>query len=466
MIERPLNTEHSHNPPQRKVVIIGNGVSGITAARHIRKMSDDRIQVISDETDHFFARTALMYVYMGHMRYEDIKPYEDFFWDKNRIERVRGWVKRIDTEKKRLYLADEKELRYDVLILALGSSYNLIGWEGQDLDGVQGLYSWQDLELMENNTQNAERAVVVGGGLIGVEMAEMLRTRNIEVDLLVREDRYWGSILPPEEGEMVSRHAQEHEVRIHHRSELERIEGGGDGKVAAVHTKDGQRLPADFVGITIGVHPKIELLENTSIETQKGVMVDRHFRTNVPDVYAVGDCAQFKDPPEGRGAIEQVWYTGKMHGEVVAHNICGNEVAYEPGPWFNSAKFFDIEYQTYGRVPPEPEATEGVGTFYWEHEEGRKAFRVTWDEASGSVIGFNLMGIRVRHELCERWIKEGRHVDEVMRALHRANFDPEFTPRHDKQILHAYNLRFGKDLRPLKEPSLLQRIFGKEKLTD
>ena len=137
----------------KHVVIIGNGIAGTTAARHIRKRSDDKITIISGETDHFFSRTALMYIYMGHMRYEHTKPYEDWFWAKNRLELKKGWVRSIDFQSKTLEL-DQEVLNYDSLILATGSKPNKFGWPGQDLKGVQGLYSFQDLELMEKNTQS------------------------------------------------------------------------------------------------------------------------------------------------------------------------------------------------------------------------------------------------------------------------------------------------------------------------
>ena len=160
----------------QKIVIIGNGIAGITAARHIRKLSDNEITVISGETDHFFSRTALMYIYMGHMKYENTKPYEDWFWDKNRINLKKAWVKSIDFDQKEIALDGEGNMAYDKLILATGSQSNKFGWPGQDLDGVQGLYSYQDLELMEANTKDVHQAVILGGGLIGVEMAEMLHS--------------------------------------------------------------------------------------------------------------------------------------------------------------------------------------------------------------------------------------------------------------------------------------------------
>src|SRR5690606_23696578 len=105
--------------------------------------------------------TALMYIYMGHMRYEDTKPYEDWFWDKNRIGLVRGYVEKVDTKTKQLEFDDGQKMGYDKLIIACGSKSNEFGWPGQELEGVQGLYSIQDLEGMEYYSQNLQRAIIV-----------------------------------------------------------------------------------------------------------------------------------------------------------------------------------------------------------------------------------------------------------------------------------------------------------------
>ena len=175
------------------IVIIGNGIAGITAARHIRKLSDKRITIISAETDFFFSRTALMYVYMGHMRWKDIQPYENWFWKKNRLELKKGYVQSVNTDSKILHFKEGESLTYDKLILATGSTTNTFGWEGLELNGVQGLVSKQDLEMLEKNAPNNKECpstVIVGGGLIGIEMAEMLRTRNIKVTMLIREPAF------------------------------------------------------------------------------------------------------------------------------------------------------------------------------------------------------------------------------------------------------------------------------------
>ena len=118
-----------------------------------------------------------MYVYMGHMTFEHTKPYEDWFWEKNRIGLVQDHVKQIDTEKKQLFLDQSAPISFDKLIIATGSKPSFHQWPGQELKGVQGLYHKRDLDLLEANAPNAQvckRAVVVGGGLIGIELAEML----------------------------------------------------------------------------------------------------------------------------------------------------------------------------------------------------------------------------------------------------------------------------------------------------
>ena len=199
------------------IVIIGNGISGVTAARHIRKLSDKKITIVSAETDYFFSRTALMYVYMGHMKFEHTQPYENWFWEKNNIQLKKGFVKNIDTNSKVLHFAEGDILNYDKLIIATGSKSNKFGWPGQDLKGVMGMYHKQDLENLERfapNNKVCKRAVIVGGGLIGIELAEMLNSRNIPVTFLVRESSFWNGVLPEGESNMINRHIQNHHIDL------------------------------------------------------------------------------------------------------------------------------------------------------------------------------------------------------------------------------------------------------------
>lgn len=435
------------------IVIIGNGISGVTAARHIRKISNasngvshKKITIISAETEHFFSRTALMYIYMGHMTYEHTKPYEDSFWKKNQIDLKFGLVKHIKTQNKTVYLDDGSPMTYDKLILATGSKSNKFGWQGQDLEGVLGLYSKQDLdelEVLAPNNNVCKRAVIVGGGLIGIELAEMLHSRNIPVTFLVREDSFWDNALPIGEAQMISRHILTHGIDLRLKSNLKEIRSDENGRANAVVVEEtGKVIPCNLVGLTPGVSPNIDLVKTTTIETDRGVLVNNFLETNVEQVYAIGDCAQQREPIGQRNAIEPLWYTGRMMGETVAQTICGNKMRYKPGHWFNSAKFFNIEYQTYGWVFPQPK--EGNSHFHWKHDDDTKCITVEYEKDSHQFLGINTFGIRMKHEIFDRWLTEKRSVDYVMEHLKSANFDAEFFKTFEKEILTEW-IKTSKD---------------------
>jgi NAD(P)H-nitrite reductase large subunit len=423
-----------------KIVIIGNGIAGVTAARHIRKYSNDSITIISSETEHFFSRTALMYIYMGHMKFENTKPYEDWFWKKNKIDLVYDHVNAVETQNNTLICRSGKKISYDTLILATGSQPNKFGWPGQDLQGVQGLYSYQDLQLMEQNSKGIKNAVILGGGLIGIEMAEMLLSRNIEVTFLVREKEFWSNVLPMQEAKLISDHVRSHHVDLRLETELLNIQDNGEGKVKGIVTSKNESIECQLVGLTVGVSPSIAFLKDSGIKINRGVLVNELLQTNIANVYAIGDCVERTYELSGRRNIEQVWYTGRMMGEVVAQTICGSPTKYEPGPWFNSAKFFDIEYQTYGNVSPQLKANESE--FYWEHSSKKKAMHFIWDTSSQVFIGINSFGIRLRHEKFDAWLRAKQSISYVLEHLAEANFDPEFFRKHEPEIMQVFEKQF------------------------
>ncbi len=442
------------------IVIIGNGISGVTAARHIRKNSDKEITIVSAETDYFFSRTALMYVYMGHMKFEHTQPYEPWFWKKNRIQLKKGFVSKVHSDANKIEFSNGETLAYDKLIIATGSKPNKFGWPGQDLNGVMGMYHKQDLENLEKyapNNKVCKRAVIVGGGLIGIELAEMLHSRNIPVTFLVREESFWNGVLPQGESELINREIRNNHIDLRLGVNLKEIKSDDIGGVkSVVIAETGEEIACNVVGLTAGVSPNIDFLKDSDIETGRGVKVNRFLETNIENIYAIGDCAEQHEAIGQRRPIEAVWYTGRMMGETVAQTICGNKIAYKPGHWFNSAKFIDIEYQTYGWVWAQTKENEA--RFYWEHKDGKKCIHINYDKNTREFIGINTFGIRMRHNFFDRVLNEKKTVDYVLEHLADANFDPEFYKLHEAEIVAKFNQENNTNIQ-LKKKSW-KRIFS------
>jgi hypothetical protein len=146
-----------------------------------------------------------------------------------------------------------------------------------------------------------------------------------------------------------------------------------------------------------------------------------------------------------------------MMGETVAYNITGKNVDYDPGIWFNSAKFIDIEYQVYGDMPAKHD--ENTESLFWKHSDNEKSVRINYDSTSKVVKGFNLFGIRYRHEVCEKWIKENTHIEQVIQNLGMANFDPEFYKQYEEDIVKQYNQKTGSQL-TLKKKRGLRNVLA------
>jgi NADPH-dependent 2,4-dienoyl-CoA reductase/sulfur reductase-like enzyme len=443
------------------IVIIGNGISGVTAARHIRKNSDKEITIVSAETDYFFSRTALMYVYMGHMKFEHTQPYESWFWKKNRINLKKGYVSKVNSDSNEIEFSDGEKLAYDKLIIATGSKPNKFGWPGQDLNGVMGMYHKQDLENLEKyapDNKTCKRAVIVGGGLIGIELAEMLHSRHIPVTFLVREQSFWNGVLPKGESEMINREIISSGIDLRLGVNLKEIKADANGNVKSiVISETGEEIECNVVGLTAGVSPNVDFLKGSELEIGRGVKVNRFLETNLTDIYAIGDCAEQHEAIGSRRPIEAVWYTGRMMGETVAQTICGNKIEYKPGHWFNSAKFMDIEYQTYGWVWAQTKENEA--RFYWEHKDGTKCIHINYDKTTREFIGINNFGIRMRHEFFDKVLNEKQTVEYVLEHLADANFDPEFFKLHEPEIVSKFNQENNTNIQ-LKKKSW-KRIFSK-----
>jgi NADPH-dependent 2,4-dienoyl-CoA reductase/sulfur reductase-like enzyme len=386
----------------------------------------------------FFSRPALMYVFMGKMRFKDILPFPSDYWVKNKIKKVYGAVKEIDAENQTIVLDNGNVLSYDKLVLALGSQPKSLGLGEFNLEGIQGFYSLQDVEKLQDSANKVKHASIIGGGLIGVELAEMFVSRGISFTFWVREKWFGSNFLPQEEAKIVTNHLTSKNINIKFEREIIGFEADDSNMVKSVESQSGEKVDSDLVCVCIGVEPKVDWLKSTDVQTRAGVLVNAYLQTNIPSIYAVGDCVECINPVHGRKSIETLWYTGRLMGEYLGKNILQvNPQPYEPGIYFNSAKFFDLEYQVYGDVPTS--FSDSYGTVFWKHPTKDKSIRLVFNATNDEFIGCCVLGIRFRQEVCEKWIKEKWKISEVLPLLSEANFDSEFSTRYERELLNIYN---------------------------
>ena len=408
-----------------KIVIIGNGVAGVTCALTARQRSPEAtITLVSGETDYFFSRTALMYAYMDQMRRRDLEPYERSAYEKQRIRLVRDWAVDLNHGKRELTLEKGEKLPFDRLVFAVGAKANMFPWDGADAikDGLVHFVSMQDLDECERLTPTTDAAVVVGGGLIGIELVECLLHHRKKVHFLIREPFYWPVALGQEEATYVAEHMRHHGCDVRVNEEMTSIEVDKAGRVSAVQTNKGETLPCQMLGIAAGVRPNLDRIREFTDQPEmgRGIIVNERFETSLEGVYACGDCAEIH-PADGKPYSELIWYSAKRHAKYTANNLFGDARTYAPPTFFNSSKFFDIEYTTVGDVIAAP---TGAKTVYMKMPNKPVSVRIV--ESEGAVVGFNMLGSRWNHELLERWVRERRTTAWVEKNLAAAQYDVEF----------------------------------------
>ncbi len=414
--------------------IIGNGICGIEAALALRSRDRGcRITIVSDEHDHLFSRPALMYVFAGQMSLRDTEPFDRRFYERSGFDRVSGHVVAVDAGAKSLRFDDGRTLGYDRLLLAAGSRGRRAPWPGADGPGIHYFVTLRDLEVLDAAARKGMRVVVIGGGLIGVESAEILHHRGLHVAFVIRENWYFPAALDSREAALVGEHMTERGVDVRLGASVASFERRGS-TLTGVRLASGETVPCDLAVCAIGVEPNTGFLRGGPISLSRSgaIEVDDALRTNLPDVWAAGDCANVTWN-DGTRRPEQLWYTARDQGRIAARSMMGENVRYDRGTWYNSAKFFDLEWTTAGYVPALADADgrevpppPGMKSWFQRVPGRFESQKVVHREAR--VVGFNMLGSRWDHEVLLRFIEDGRSLDFVLEHLGDAQFDEEFSP--------------------------------------
>ncbi len=337
-------------------VIIGNGAAGLSAAEIIRRRdSSGRITIITNEPYGFYSRPGIAYYLMGQLEEAQLISRGPSFYSQNRLDLFFATATELDLARQCVTLADGRRLGYDVLLLATGASAVRPPFPGHDLEGVLTFDTLDDTKRIIRYARKARSAVVVGGGITAMELAEGFHHQGAHTHLLQRGDRVWPRLFDRRESAIIEHRIREQGVELHKNEEIAEILGKR-GKVSAVRLKSGREIKCQAAGVAIGVRPNLNLVRDLPIEQDKGILVNHFMQSQVPTLFAAGDVAQVYDHWTAQHQLDVLWPSAINEGRAAGYNMVdvarGQQprYSYVKGSPFNAALLFGIHLTVIGRV--------------------------------------------------------------------------------------------------------------------
>ncbi len=328
-------------------IIIGASHAAAQLTTSLRQEGwEGDILVIGDEPYLPYHRPPLSKTFLsGDKTIEDLFIRPAAFYEKNNIQFKQGHVTAINRPQQTLTLSDGTNLSYDKLALCMGARVRKASIVGEELAGVYYLRNIADVKGIQPYVAKDKRAVIIGGGYIGLETAAALRKQGMDVVVLEMADRILQRVTAPELSEFYTRIHREEGVKIHTGISVSAIVG--DGRVEKVICSNGAEFPADVVIIGVGVLPNVELAQEAGIEVDNGIIVDEFCRTNDAHIVAAGDCANHFNAIYGRRMRLESVPNASEQGKTAAASLCGLTKAYKSLPWFWSDQY-DLKLQIAG----------------------------------------------------------------------------------------------------------------------
>jgi NADPH-dependent 2,4-dienoyl-CoA reductase/sulfur reductase-like enzyme len=311
-----------------RYIIIGTGIAGFSAAQTLCGLDPTaEIYLISDDPHGFYSRPGLAYYLSGEIPEKQLFPFTKHGKLTLNVRHIQAHVTRIDPQAHLVETNPAGSFGYDSLLLATGAHSIPLEVPGTDLRGVVTLDDLEDTRHILSLLRHTKTGVVVGGGVLAIELVEGMIEQGKNVHYLLRGDWFWSNIFVEAESRMIERHLTEEGVSLHHRTEIKEILGKR-GKVVGVRTTTGKVIRCEMVGIGIGVKPQLRLAQSAGLKTDRGILVDEYLQTSQPDIFAAGDVAQIYDPQTGKSTTDNLWYPGRKGGLTAAFNMAGQHQVY------------------------------------------------------------------------------------------------------------------------------------------
>ena len=362
-----------------KYLIIGNGVAGMTAAQEIRHADPaGRVVIVSDEGEPYYYRAALSEWISGQTTDEMLPGRTAEFYERMRVEQITGRVMRVDPEARQVYLSDGEMMGYEKLLIATGARANVYPVEGLEEADIAVFRSLADAREIKEKLGCCGRALIVGGGILGLELAGALHKMGISHIAIVQRTAPLGKpLLDAPAAEWLQHHMQADGIGLFIGDTVEWIAG------QTAHFKSGRTWDLDILVQAIGITPVFP--EVPDLVVGKGIRIDKRCRTNLHDIYAAGDCTETRSHGTDRWQTTRIWLDCALQGKTAGRDMAGRKTVLPDMPFFNASIIYNVLYTYVG----EPHGEKGEA-HVWRDGDGYRKVRVV----DGRLMGALLLGER------------------------------------------------------------------------
>jgi len=390
-------------------LIVGNGVAGTTAAENIRKNDKEGgITIVTDEDLPFYYRIRLNEYLSGDLSEQELIAKKEAWYKDHGIDlRLKTRITEADPGKRVVTTADSQTIPYNRILISTGSHSFIPPIKGSVIRGVYTLRKIQDARNISTFAGDIEQIVLIGGGLLGLEAGNALRRLGKKITVV----EFFPRLLPRQLDVNGAKRLQGmmEEMGVSFRLGAKTQEITGEDRVREVALESGESLPAEMVIISAGVRPNLELAGPLGLDTEKGIKVDEHLRTNQPGVYAAGDVAEFRGIPYG------IWPAAMEQGKMAGINMAGGDAVYQGTTMANTLKVVGVDLASAGDIDAENQFEASVVT-------GEEAYKkIVLKE--GRIIGCIMLGDTKGFNKVTKAMSEKQAVSEVKDLLVSMGFD-------------------------------------------
>ena len=394
-------------------VIIGNSAAGISAAEAIRENDkDSNVTIISDEDYNAYCRCLISYFLAGDISEEKLIYRPDTFYKENNLNLVLNKkVVKVEPKKNRIVLGDKSSINYDVLLIATGASSKLPeDLKGLKKRGVFGLRTISQIKEILNLVPISSSSCILGGGLIGLKAAYGLLKRKQELKVIVKSGFILSQMIDEKGSSLLMKRFRQSGVEIMTGRDIVEILGNGDLKAVKLDT--GKVIACSILIIGKGVSPNIDLIKDTQIKIDKGILTDEYMKTNVPNIFAAGDVAETFDLAYKNRSVNALWPNAVQQGRVAGLNMLGKNFKYDGSMVMNSIEFFNLPVISMGITRPKTPGLEELILF-----DGKRDIYKKFVLDNNHLVGMIAVGNVSNCGIFLKLIKEGIDISSIKDEL-------------------------------------------------